>query len=290
MTGQHMPSERKADLAATAVSRYIQSTQIPADPFNSRTSRDEQLTDRDRIASLLCGLMHHADYSRVSFDDALRAARDAYRRERATYITGDPVRLRDNGIISAVFPDMPIPGTGEVLRSRPGPPAQYQVDFITYRDWIPEPDLISGPPFPAVATSAGTITSAHQARQALIGTAAVIEVSFRRRWEQSTETLEDLRGLLSALSSWTGISSDDLLVRLDGEIQHIIRPHDKPGPGARRSSPAAGGDRAAALSATSFPRPVTQAAVPPELRDHTPGQAARSPQHKQPRRRTGGAS
>jgi hypothetical protein len=289
MNGEQVPSERKADLARAAVSTYMRSLLVPAEPLFSH-SELEPGPDRDRLASLLCGLMHHADSSRVSFDEALRAAREDYRRERAAYLPGDPVQLRDNGIFPAVFPDVHFAGTGEVLRSRPGTPAQYQVDFITYREWIPEPGLTSGPPFPAVDTSAGTITSAHQARQALIVTAAAVEVSFRRRWEQHPETLGDLRALLSALSGWTGISRDDLLVRLDSEIQHIIRPHGKPGPAARRASPAADGDQAAALSGTCFPHPVTRAAVPPEPRDDTPGHAARSPRDEEPRRRTGGVS
>jgi hypothetical protein len=293
MNGEQPPGERKADLARAAVSTYAQSSLAPGEPFSPAELEPEPGTDRDRLASLLCGLMHHADYSRVSFDDALRAARDEYRRERRerpAYLPGDPVRLRDNGVFPAVFPDVHFAGTGEVLRSRLGKPAQYEADFITYREWIPEPGLTSGPPFPAVVTSTGTITSAHQARQALIVTAAAIEVSFRRRWEQHPETLGDLRALLSALSGWTGISGDDLLARLDSEIQQIIRPPGKPGPAARRASPAAGGGQAAALSGTCFPHSVTRAAVPPAPRDDTPGHAARSPREEQPRRRAGGAS
>ena len=36
--------------------------------------------------------MHYAGSSRVSFADALSAARDDYGRQRAAYLPGDPVR------------------------------------------------------------------------------------------------------------------------------------------------------------------------------------------------------
>jgi hypothetical protein len=276
---QPIPGERKADLAATAASRYARAAQALAGPFNPWPEPDQPLTDRDRIASLLCGLMHHADYSRVSFDAALRAAREEYRQERGAYVPGDPVRLLGNGIPDVLADVLTVSGTGEVLRSRPGDPVQYEVDFITYREWIPEPDLTSGPPFPAVTTSAGTITSAHEAREALIATAAGIEVSFRRRWPQRPQALDDLRELATALCGWTGLSTDDLFLQLHSEIQHVIRPYDTPEP----ASPAA-------LTSTCFPRPVTRAAAPPEPRDGTPERTTLSPLDQQPRRRAGGPS
>jgi hypothetical protein len=280
MTSQPIPGERKADLAGTAATRYAQSARILADPFNPWPEPDQPLTDRDRVASLLCGLMHHADYSRVSFGDALRAAREEYRQERGTYVPGDAVRLRDNGVGPDALGDVfTATGTGEVLRSRPGEPMHYEVDFITYREWIPEPDLTSGPSFPAVITSAGTITSAHEAREELVATAAGIEVSFRRRWTQRPQALDDLRELATALCGWSGISRDDLFDQLDSEIQGVIRPYDTPQPAGPAS-----------LTTTCFPHPATRAAALPEPRDGTAERTARPPLDQQPRRRAGGLS
>ena len=90
MTGEQTPGERKADLARTAVSIYARSAARAAAPQSSGWE-PEPGTNKDHLASQLCGLMHYADSRKVSFDDALSAARDDYLRERATYLPGDPV-------------------------------------------------------------------------------------------------------------------------------------------------------------------------------------------------------
>ena len=56
----------------------------------------------------------------------------------------------------------PVPD-GEVLSVRPGRLAEYEADFITSREWLPETALAPAVPFPAVATGFGTFSSAHVA-------------------------------------------------------------------------------------------------------------------------------
>ena len=44
------------------------------------------------------------------------------------------------------------PLTGEIVTARPGDPPVYLVEFITSREWVPEPDLAPARPFPPIAT------------------------------------------------------------------------------------------------------------------------------------------
>lgn len=281
MNGEQLPSERKADLARAAVSNFVRSAAVPGQLFSRSEREPDAATELDRLASLLCGLMHYADSSRADFDDALNAARGNYLRERPAYLPGDPVRC-ETYAWSVLSPPLPPMNIGEVLRSRQGQPTEYEVDLIVDRAWIPESELTPGPQFPAVTTSGGTITCAHDARQALIATTAGIEVSFTRRWDPHQEAHDDQRALLGALSDWTGISPVGLLLSLDHEIESLIRPQPP--------SPVPAVARPTMLSAICFPYPGTRAAVPPELHHDTLGHTGRSSHDEQPRRRTCGMS
>jgi hypothetical protein len=153
---------KRAALALDAVSLYARSS--PWEGSSESTfffdfERDALPGgDQDRLAALLCGLMHYAERRSLSFPGALAAARQEYARQRTAYLPGQSVRRAGPRWRAPAPGEAPL--TGEVIAARPGRPAQYHVDFITGREWLPETALAPAPPFPAITTSYGTLSSA----------------------------------------------------------------------------------------------------------------------------------
>lgn len=177
--------------------------------------------DQDRLSGLLCGLMHYAERRGLSFPDALSAARQEHGRQRTTYLPGNAVRRVGSGWRTPAPGDPPL--TGEVLRARPGRPSEYEVDFITTREWLPETALAPASPFPPVTTEFGTFSSAHVARRCLERAAGKIELDYldQRRAPRGGR-VRDLDTLLTALSGWSGLKRDALL----GSFSEIIAEKD----------------------------------------------------------------
>jgi hypothetical protein len=98
-----------------------------------------------------------------------------------------------------------------VLRARPGNPAEYEVDFITGREWLPETSLAPATPFPAVTTGFGTFSSAHVARRCLKQAVAETERSYLEHRAPDDSCVRSLSVLLRALSGWSGLRPDSLL-------------------------------------------------------------------------------
>ena len=96
MSEAQITNGRRAALALDAISTYTRMSPYegpPEDYFFLDSERETGPgTDHNRLAGLLCGLIHYPDSSRVTFADALSAARDDYLRQRVTYLPGDPVR------------------------------------------------------------------------------------------------------------------------------------------------------------------------------------------------------
>jgi hypothetical protein len=165
--------------------------------------------DQDRLAALLGGLMHYAERRGLSFPGALAAARQEYSRQRTTYLPGQAVRRA--GPQSRDAAPGEAPAAGEVIAARPGRPAQYQVDFITSREWLPEHALEPAQPFPAITTSYGTFSSAHVACDCLRRAVAAIEDNYLDDFTQDGADARDLATTLTALSDWSGIGRGTLL-------------------------------------------------------------------------------
>ena len=72
-------------------------------------------TDHDRLADLLCGLMHYAERRRLSFADALAA------RAGTTTASAPPTCPVTPSRSSAPPRTDSAPLTGEIARARPGP-------------------------------------------------------------------------------------------------------------------------------------------------------------------------
>ena len=88
MSDDQITNGRRAALALDAISTYTRMSPyegLPEDYFFFLDSERETGpgTDHDGLAGLLCGLMHYAERRRLSFADALSAARDDYSRQRA---------------------------------------------------------------------------------------------------------------------------------------------------------------------------------------------------------------
>jgi hypothetical protein len=173
--------------------------------------------DQDRLSGLLCGLMHYAERRSLSFPDALSAARQEYGRQRTTYLPGNAVRRAGSAWRTPAPGDPPL--TGEVLRARPGSPAEYEVDFITSSEWLPETALAPASPFPAVTTEFGTFSSAHVARRYLERAIDEIEHDYldQHRTPEGGH-VRALDTLLTALSGWSGLKRDSLLRSLSEVI------------------------------------------------------------------------
>ena len=166
-------------------------------------------TDQARLADLLRDLHHYADRRGLNFDDALTAARRDYEGQRTAYQPGDTIRLGGRFSDAAAASGFPL--VGEIIKARPGRLPGYQVEFITRRQWISEPDLEAAPRFPDIATRFGQVSSAYVARWCVIKTARQVEGAFARGSSPEAEDIRDLAGLLDALSRWSGIARPALL-------------------------------------------------------------------------------
>jgi hypothetical protein len=165
--------------------------------------------DQDRLSGLLTGLMHYAERRGLTFEDALTAARQEFRRQQTAYMPGNAVRCARSRWHTPAADGQPI--IGEVISARPGQPAEYLVDFMTSREWIREPELTPGPQFPAVTTAHGTLSTAYAARHLVEGIIREAETAYHddRLW--GSDAIIDLDAVLAALSGWSGLRRDTLL-------------------------------------------------------------------------------
>lgn len=227
MNDERPTNGQRAALAMAAVSLYSQSS--PAGhPAEMTFFFDHERTalpggDQDRLSGLLTGLMHYAERRSLSFGDALTAARQEYHRQRTTYMPGNSVRRNGPGW-RTIAPDR-LPAIGEVISARPGRPAEYLVDFITSREWLRDPDLAPGPPFPALTTSYGTFSSAYVARHVMDQVLHVAENAYHDGQLPAPDAIRDLDAILTALSGWSGMrrgailqSFSNLITDNDGQL------------------------------------------------------------------------
>jgi hypothetical protein len=213
--------------------------------------------DQDRLAALLCGLMHYAERRHISFTAALAAARQDHARQRTSYQPGNAVR-RGGDAWHGPAPGQPTV-TGEVIAARPGRPAWYHVDFLTSRQRLPEHQLEPAQPFPPVTTSHGTLTSAYAACHYLRQAVSAIEEDYLNDRDQDDKHAGDLGTILTALSGWSGLGRGALLSSfsewITEEDGRLVAGHSIGNP--------------VTLAATSTPLPPP--AVPPS---NAPGAAA----------------
>ena len=194
-------------------------------------------TDHARLADLLRDLPHYVSRRGLDFDAAFAAARRDYEVQRTTHQPGDAIRLAGRAGDAAAAGGFPL--VGEIIKARPGRLPDYQVEFITRRQWIAEPELEAAPRFPGVATRFGQVSSAHAARWCFIQTARQAEEALsgggrpRRRRHQGSRP-----------ASWTRSA--------DGRVSRVPR---SCGPSARSSARRTGGSSRIRAAGTPSPSP-----------------------------------
>jgi hypothetical protein len=214
--------------------------------------------DQDRLAALLCGLMHYAERRDLSFPGALTAAGQEHGRQRTTYLPGQSLRRAGPRWRAPAPGEAPL--TGEVIAARPGRPAQYHVDFITSREWLLETALAPAPPFPAVTTSYGTFSSAFVACYCTRRAVSEIEHDYLDDRAPDSRHVADLDTMVTALSGWSGLPRDTVL----GSFSEVLA--EKDGhliAGARNGHP---------VTLAAISTPVPPPAVPASA--DTPGSMA----------------
>ena len=250
MSGGQMTNGQRAAHALDGINAHARSSAqqdrgTSEEYFYFDFDRDtEPGTDRARLADLLRDLHHYADRRGLNLDDALTTARRDYEGQRTAYQPGDAIRLAGRSRDAAAGAGFPL--VGEIVKAQPGHLPEYQVEFITRRQWIGEPDLEAAPRFPEIATRFGQVTSAYVARWCFIQTARQVEGAFARGSNPEAEDIRDLAGLLDALSRWSGIARPALL----WSFSEVIGEKDG------RLVAQAPGRNPVALAALDAPRPL----------------------------------
>jgi len=215
MSGGQLTNGQRAAHALDGINAHARSSArqehgMSEEHFFFDFDRDtEPGADHARLADLLRDLHHYAKRRGLNFDDALTVARRDYEGQRTTYQPGDAIRRAGRTSDAAAAGALPL--MGEIIMARPGRVPVYQVDFITGRQWIGEPDLEAAPRFPDVATRFGQVSSAHVARWCFIQTARHAEEALAQGSNPEAGDIRDLAGLLDALSRWSGIARPALL-------------------------------------------------------------------------------
>jgi hypothetical protein len=213
MSGEEITNGKQAALALDAINAYARSSPWEGsdeDHFFFDYERQAQPgADHDRLSGLLCSLMHYAERRNLSFTAALRSARQDYQHQRTAYLPGDAGRRTDRTLPEAAADGMPL--IGEIIKATPGSPSSYQVDFITGREWLAEPDLTPSPHFMTISTGFGNLSSAHVARLCLNQIVLQIEAGYLDGTRPAEKAVRDLETILGALSRWCGVARPALL-------------------------------------------------------------------------------
>ncbi|MFD0900065.1 hypothetical protein [Actinomadura sediminis] len=204
----HDPKTSQLVRASKALEGYEEA----AFPGKSSLLGRDKLYSSALLAALICDLEHYANQHDLSFAHAVNVGRSAHAEEaaeQATYFIGDHVRLlnhdgRCGTIIGwATIDDhedrlflIVVPGVSRVYDERAA-------------------DLEPAPPFPATSTTTGEVTHALQAESAYIGFAARIP---RTAPSLQPALRQDCQKLLSALSTWSGVSVPELLKGLHPKV------------------------------------------------------------------------
>ncbi len=173
---------------------------------------DGQLTNGQRAAHALDGINAHARSS-ARQEHGMSEEHFFFDFDRDTEPGADQARLADLLRDLHHYAERRGLNVDDALTAvaRPGRVPEYQVDFITARQWIAEPDLEAAPRFPAVATRFGPVSSADVARWCFIQTARHAEEELAQGSNPEAGDIRDLAGLLDALSRWSGIARPALL-------------------------------------------------------------------------------
>ncbi|MFB4298459.1 hypothetical protein [Actinomadura sp. NTSP31] len=220
------------------------------------------LLDRDPLytqallSALIGDLEQYATNHDIDFTDVVTSGLAAAPRNttgHAFYKVGDEVRLNRQGDRCGTIVGW------TTSKSETGTTYLVEVPGIPHVLAEPAAHLAPAPPFPRTETLLGTVAHADQAERSYISLSARLgtaKASDRRALER------DCDNLIAALSSWTGVSADQL--------------RDELGPKPPPNAPA-GRPRDAAAAANDFPHDITQGIppTPPSPTSRPPKQARR---------------
>lgn len=239
MSDPEITNERRASTALSAINAYARMSPFESLPdtnffFDFEREPEERAGDQDRLSGLLCGLMHYTERRKLSFTDALADARRQYNRQRTSYLPGDAVQRAGPARRAAAAGGAPL--TGEIVKARPGGPPVYEVDFVTSREWVQEPDLAPAQPFPATATGYGDeICSAYVARYCMVKAIRRIEAAAGTGSGPDPADAQELDIFLTALCRWSGLerpavlrSFSTVLTEKDGHLLVAAPPGTHP--------------------------------------------------------------
>jgi hypothetical protein len=189
----------------------------------------EQRSADDGVTGLLASLRHFADRHGIDFDEALTASGRAYadqrRSEEHPYHVGQEVQLRDTAVLGPSLATLPTRGV--VVALYPGGLSQqtYAIRFPGEVNAMPfiGSEIEPAPPFPPVWTSQGTVRSLAGAEDALIRTAARIQVHRVSGTRPDRTDIRDRRLLAAALGEICDLTPEQMLGQVDLRVTAKVR-------------------------------------------------------------------
>ena len=197
--------------------------------FQSAAGRNRRLDAADAVGSLITALCHYADRRGISFGPVLTASSDAYLSQRASeqhaYQVGDEVRIRTGAVLAPSLATLPRLGIVAALYPSAERTQQYAIRFPGESNAMPftGPEIEPAPPFRPVRTRQGTVTSLAEAEQALVSTAARIQVSHLRKTRPARADLQDRQMLASVLGQACGLTPQEMLRQAQIKITATVQ-------------------------------------------------------------------
>jgi hypothetical protein len=185
--------------------------------FQSAAGHHGGLDTAEAIGGLITALCHYADRRGISFGKILTASSEAYLSQRAgeqhAYKVGDEVRIRDGAVLSPSLASLPRLGIVAALYPSAERTQQYAIRFPGEVNAMPfiSSEIEPAPPFQPVRTRQGTVTSLAEAEEALISTAARIQISHLHQTPPARADIQDRQLLASVLGQACSLTPEEML-------------------------------------------------------------------------------
>ena len=201
----------------------------PADSAIRTADEHQRASARDAVTGLLTCLRQYVGRHSIDFSEALTASsRDCATqpgREEHAYRVGQEVQLRDRVVLSPSLACLP--ARGVVAAVYPGGLSlpTYAVRFPGEVNAMPftGPEIEPAPPFPPVRTRQGTVASLAEAEEALITTAARIQVSHLNKTRPARADTKDRQLLASVLGRACGLTPEQMLRQAEIKVTAAVQ-------------------------------------------------------------------
>ena len=185
--------------------------------FQSAADHNRGLDTAEAIGGLITALCHYADRRGISFGTILTISSDVYLSQRASeqhpYKVGDEVRIRDGAVLAPSLATLPRLGIVAALYPSAERTQQYAIRFPGEPNAMPftGPEIEPAEPFQPVRTRQGTVASLAEAEEALITTAARIQISHLRKNRPARADIKDRELLASVLGQACDLTPQEML-------------------------------------------------------------------------------